>query len=193
MVPLETVVEAETAHALEVFVDAYLEERVELSDLALFAEPSGRNKTMVAFLVDQAHGGDALQEALTLSDNSLILFDPESALMWASGEGHVSVVRALLEIGANPRAVNDTPLKSAARRGHTEVVRALIEAGANVQASRNHALRFAAENGHADVVRLLLESGANIHARDDAPLRAARWYGHEDVVLILQDWIEEHG
>lgn len=56
-----------------------------------------------------------------------------------------------------------TPLHLAAQGGHLEVVRALLERGANLEARNEHRdtpLILAARGGHMEVVRFLLERGA---------------------------------
>ena len=55
----------------------------------------------------------------------------------------------------------------ASENGHLEVVRYLVEQGANIHANNDYAIRWASENGHLEVVRYLVEKGANIHANND--------------------------
>jgi len=66
---------------------------------------------------------------------------------------------AILELGAS------TPLMEAAQEGHIDLVRYLLECGADVHAqttSADTALTYACENGHTDVSDLLLQFGANL-------------------------------
>ncbi|PKK48533.1 hypothetical protein CI102_7934, partial [Trichoderma harzianum] len=59
----------------------------------------------------------------------------------------------------------------AASQGHESMVRLLLDNGADVMASDNAgrtALSLAASNGHEAVVKLLLENGADITAKDNA-------------------------
>jgi ankyrin repeat protein len=59
-----------------------------------------------------------------------------TALSEAACQGHIDVVKFLLENGADPNALNDngrSPLWRASFNGHVEVVQALLEAGANPQ------------------------------------------------------------
>ncbi|MEJ2246218.1 MAG: ankyrin repeat domain-containing protein [Acidobacteriota bacterium] len=60
-----------------------------------------------------------------------------------------------------------TALHAASQNGHIEIVRLLLEAGAKVDAQGNDdatALHAASQNGHAEIVKLLLEAGANVDA-----------------------------
>ena len=53
----------------------------------------------------------------------------------------------------------------ASRNGHVEVVRALVEAGASVDQARNDGvtpLCIASEEGHVEVVRVLVAAGASV-------------------------------
>ena len=51
--------------------------------------------------------------------------------------------------------------------GHLEVVKYLVENKANIHAKNDYALRLASGNGHLEVVKYLVENGANIHAKND--------------------------
>jgi uncharacterized protein len=93
-------------------------------------------------LIDAANRGDvaAVDQALGAGAN-VNAFDStgESALMQAAAEGHLDVVRQLLQRGADPQFTNsihphrkgDTALLRAAYRGHQEVFLALLQAGAH--------------------------------------------------------------
>jgi ankyrin repeat protein len=76
-------------------------------------------------------------------------------------------------------------LAEAAINGHLDVVRSLVENGADIHADNDFALRYTAVNGHIDIVRFLVENGADIHANNDLALRWAAEYGHLDVVRYL--------
>ena len=82
----------------------------------------------------------------------------------AAGNGHLEVLRLLLEHGADKDQTNCnglTLLRLAALNGHLEVVRLLVDLGAEIdKASTAGAtpLHLAALNGHAEVVQLLLQA-----------------------------------
>ncbi|CAE7364411.1 Ehmt1, partial [Symbiodinium sp. CCMP2456] len=64
---------------------------------------------------------------------------------------------------------NHTPLMVASGNGHVDVVRLLLEAGAEMEAlaaDGSTALMWAALEGHDSVVRLLLEARAEMDVRD---------------------------
>lgn len=113
----------------------------------------------------------------------------------ASKDGHLDVIKALIEKSANIDAANTsglTPLHIATRNGYLDVVNALIEKGANINATEARGitpLHMAAQNGHFDVVNALIEKGANINAaRIDngvTPLHISVENGHFDVVKAL--------
>jgi hypothetical protein len=84
-------------------------------------------------------------------------------LFLASCEGHVEVVRELLEAGADPEisteAEHVSPLMEASWQGHQEVVELLLQQGLEVNARDNFgrtALWRACYSGFYEVAQLLL-------------------------------------
>ncbi len=120
--------------------------------------------------------------------------DSKTPLYIAAQQGHLDVVLALLEKGAEvnqARKGGATPLFIAAQKGRIDVVLALLEKGAEVNQARESGatpLFIAAQKGHLDVVLALLEKGAEVNQalKDGAtPLFIAAFNGHLDVVLAL--------
>ena len=78
-----------------------------------------------------------------------------------------------------------TALMEAADEGHVEVVRLLLESGADINTQEDYgngatALMEAAGNGHVEVVRLLLENGADTNTQNNSGrtvLMYAAWGG----------------
>ncbi len=89
-------------------------------------------------------------------------------LLYASAQGDVEIVQALIGAGAEIDRSNIkgretwTPLIYAAKGGHKVTVKTLLEAGADVSVERQGmtALKMATSQGDTDIVRLLREAGA---------------------------------
>jgi ankyrin repeat protein len=85
----------------------------------------------------------------------------------------------------------NTPLIYAAINGHVGVVRVLLEGGANIESANAYqqtALHFAAYYGQLEVCRLLLERGAKVDTVEkgkETPLHLAASLGHLPVVTLL--------
>jgi uncharacterized protein len=91
-----------------------------------------------------------------------------------------------------------TPLMVAAREGHVRLVRWLLDKGAAINAPAkggSTALWLACSSGHHPVVRLMLERGADSTIVEhywwfDTPLMTASNHGYLEVVrLLLGAWL----
>jgi uncharacterized protein len=109
--------------------------------------PEGETPLMAAARTGRV---DAVQ--LLLSHGSFVnAADPyqeETALMWASAEGHLEVVKALLAAGADPNL-----------KAHVSTITERKDA--DHPSGGFTALMFATRNGHADVVEALIKGGAD--------------------------------
>jgi hypothetical protein len=120
--------------------------------------------------------------------------DGRTGLIWASGCGHETVAKMLIEAGADVNAQGEyygNALQAASEGGHEKVVRMLIEVGADVNAQGEYygnALQAASARGLEKVMQILMEAGADVNAqggRYGNALHAASYSGHEKVVQIL--------
>ena len=128
-----------------------------------------------------AHGSDA---SYSVEDN--IKGVPTGVLVHASEHGHLAVVEALLDAGAEDFG---EALVWAAIRGQTVIVGVLLDHGADVHYGNDQAIYYAACHGKHEVAELLLDRGANPNTQMDwingTPLKCARGEGHDDVAALL--------
>lgn len=104
-----------------------------------------------------------------------------TALGLAASAEHVSIVRTLLDAGADPNAqgwrMDGTALMSAAFAGNLPLAKLLLGRGAdpNIQAKNtgNFALIGAASKGNLELIRLLLKHGADPSLKNTAGKTAA--------------------
>jgi len=88
-------------------------------------------------------------------------------------------------LGIDLRCKFDYSLRLAYESGHLSIVKYLVENGANIHIYRGLALRLSSKNGHLPVVKYLVEKGADIHANEDESLRSASKNGHLSAVKYL--------
>ena len=128
--------------------------------------------------------------------DELLVMNNRTALTYAAENGHESVVRFLLERGADPHLKDyqgKTAFIYAAKNGHEGVLRLLLERGVDINLRDLHfqtALMYAAENGHESVVRFLLERGADPRYRglhDKIAFVYAAENGHVEVLRLLMN------
>ncbi|XP_063690503.1 uveal autoantigen with coiled-coil domains and ankyrin repeats-like [Bolinopsis microptera] len=93
-------------------------------------------------------------------------------LMIAAVRGYPSIIRILLEAGANLDQLNPggkTALMLAAYHGHSHVITTLMELGCDWQRLDNAgctALHYCVERGNIDIAQTLIDSGADINMPD---------------------------
>ena len=115
-----------------------------------------------------------------------------NAISWASENGYIEIVEALINMGAIINENRNYPLELASRNGHTEIVKKLLVAGATTydsETDEGYCLRMAAYNGYTDIVKLLLDSGANPTADNYFALKLALEKENMEVVETLLDSI----
>ncbi|XP_063908779.1 ankyrin repeat domain-containing protein 17 isoform X5 [Zophobas morio] len=115
----------------------------------------------------------------------------ETALTLACCGGFTEVADILLKGGADIELGASTPLMEAAQEGHLDLVKFLLENDANVHAQTqtgDTALTYACENGHTDVADYLLQYGADLEHESEGgrtPLMKACRAGHLCTVQFL--------
>jgi ankyrin repeat protein len=148
-------------------------------------------------------------EELLSKNNSLLhslSHDKETAIIKASENGRLDVVKHLLDAGANPNDHDETDvcqssLILASHKGHTDVVAILLDAGANIEYQNSQgetALITAAQEGQIEVVRLLILYGAdanhqNADCKTASSLASSLLHGHvkTEMINLLETSIEQ--
>jgi len=163
------------------------------------ADPYKRGAEGAQALDWAAHQGhQAVVELLLAHDPELLDlpgFQDRTVLVAAAGNGHLELVRDLLERGVDPRkrsTVGGHALESAAKNGHQAVVEMLLAYDPDVLDlpgfQEATALMRAAGGGHLDLTRALLERGADPRKRDGNGFRALEYatvQGDQTVVELL--------
>ncbi|KAF3159060.1 hypothetical protein TWF788_004016 [Orbilia oligospora] len=127
---------------------------------------------------------------------SRVYRDGATPLSGAVIHGHGTVVKLLLENGANIEAKaysNETPLHLAVKYKREAIVGLLVNSGADIEAKnglRKTPLASAANAGNKSMASLLIENGADIEAKDyggSTPLLFAAASGSVETVELLID------
>ena len=151
-------------------------------------------------LIEKAKVGDLdavielIEEGAKVNQKSK--YEGTTALMFASLNGRVEVVKTLIEKGADVNQKNrqgETALMYASLNGHLEIVERLIEAGANLE-QKDHvgrtALMSASGNGNVEVVKTLIENGADVNEKDNADSTPLMWASADGNVEVVKTLIE---
>ncbi|CAH0047582.1 unnamed protein product [Clonostachys solani] len=118
----------------------------------------------------------------------------DSPLALAASNGHLEVVRVLLEHEATVATTDRhqrTPLHFAAVLGNVEMARLLLDKGADAvaqDASGYTPLLCSAKRNHSELVKLLLSRGASVGSADQAgvtSLMHASGLGHVETIRVL--------
>ncbi|KAJ3033968.1 hypothetical protein HDV00_005611 [Rhizophlyctis rosea] len=113
--------------------------------------------------------------------------DRGRALSIASGAGHISVVKELLDAGTDVHWNGEAALHSAAHGGYAQMVKVLLGAGALHSNTDDEfgAIITAVWQGHTEVVKVFMGCGEDMSAYLEMALRDAASEGHQDIVRTL--------
>jgi ankyrin repeat protein len=127
-----------------------------------------------------------------------------SPLLWAAGQGHLPILRYLVQLGCDvnfsqrgKRAFRGrTALHWAARNGHLEAVLFLLEKGANLHAATadgTTAFSWAAWQGHLSIMQFLYERGCDVASSNSFGCNAALWAAQGCGDPVVLEWLASVG
>ena len=79
----------------------------------------------------------------------------DTILCYAAYEGHIDIVKYIINMGADPHTRFSYPLVYTARNGFIDIVKYLVDIGVDPTDGDNKAIVYALENGKYDVVKYL--------------------------------------
>ena len=194
---------------------ALIERGVELNDEIFILAVENERKTVIPLLLKrgvdvnaQNKSGTALQFAIKNEDKTtmdILLNNPDididalggsdgvTALYIAVGRGSKSVVKQLLDRGADVNRICDksTPFLASVWHGDMELVQMLLDHGADINANipgSSTALMNACSKKNEALVRFLLDRGADVNLWNEwegDALQEAAYGGSEDIVKLL--------
>lgn len=149
-----------------------------------------------SILVDaiQNNNVDTIRKFLDEGGDVNTKLEGKTLLYIAADEWCDDIVELLLEMGANPNALNDNgdvALVVPICYNKINIVRMLLEAGANVNFScpiGHTALVLAAFTGDPDLLLLLLGYGVNVNLQNNLGQTGLHWaayYARKDMIEIL--------
>ncbi|KAK4656128.1 hypothetical protein QC762_0057190 [Podospora pseudocomata] len=164
----------------------------------LFAALANGHKNAIAALLGLSSivcDGVDITEGLNYKKD-LRNYQGRTPLSWAAQEGRLSIVKLLIQGGADPDKVDGRgyrPLYRALENGREAIARLLIDNGADIEAqdsSGSTALILALQYSHEAIARLLIDNGADIKARSNhgsTALILASQNGYEAIARLLID------
>ena len=162
-----------------------------LGQLESFLQAEGK-KSLLEY--QDSAADQSLDAVKSILDQIVLNQNRDNLLLNSARQGCQTVVRLLLDAGANKDASNEegiTALMYAASKGHSAVVEVLLAAKANKEAvdkKDNTALLIAVCTGQPATVEVLLKAGANKRARmsqERTALIIAALIGNKAVVELL--------
>jgi ankyrin repeat protein len=116
-------------------------------------------------------------------------FNSDNTVGWACRNGHVNLVKRLLEDGADPNMFDGNGFKHACRNGHSEIVSLLLnhpDIDLNCTTNGWNGLTSACYQGHIEIVHILLsDMRIDPSVMNNMAIRNACKGGHYEIVRVL--------
>ena len=125
---------------------------------------------------------------LLLENKPVVQLSLDHALRSVSFNGHLEIVKYLVELGADVHTYNDYPLSEASGKGHLELLKYLVEKEVDIHVNDDDALKQASMFGSLEMVKYLIEHGVSIHA-----LNSSLVYSSRNGKLGVVKYLVEHG
>lgn len=161
------------------------------------AASSGKEVGVISLLLDKGSDIEAKTSRTNFWNQSSSC--EATPLFLAAGNGHKTIVKALMDRGADPRCRNtigEMPIHVACWRGFASTVKLMLDAGIDIEEKDltydETPLLKAASSGQAHVLKLLLDRGANMDAVTQHGRNALvhaqlhRKEGNEEAVRLLE-------
>jgi ankyrin repeat protein len=143
---------------------------------------------------------DETFKKLNLTITSMNDIQKQEALFKSITDGHLNVLKFLIEHGANVNGLNMDKLTSLSvaifsTRHNFEIVKILIDNGADVNKPDDDTYEYtplcsAVDSGHLEIVKLLIENGADVNKPDGdgwIPLHSATHNQYLEIMKLLLD------
>ena len=158
-------------------------------DLLLLAKKGDKDKFMELF-----------NQILSLPKNIIdINYRDEnglSALHYSCDEGHLKIVKILLEAKCDPNIKSnekETPLHLASKRGYFDICKILIENGAilNIYNSENNSpIHYACMNNHVELIKYFLTKDLEIDSKNNYGKKAVDLTKNKEVKELINNYIK---
>ena len=132
--------------------------------------------------------GDVPQVIFYLENKFDLSFDNNRAIGGASGNGHLEVVKMLLEDDrVDPSANDNYAFRRASKNGHLEIVKLLLlDKRVDPSAQDNYAIKYASGNGHLEIIKLLLtDKRVDPSVDENHAITMATKNGYLDIIMLL--------
>ena len=132
-----------------------------------------------------AKNGDIVGIRHLLKKEGIDKEDKEKALRWSAKEGHLEIVKLLIQDTKDKEVFINKALDIASTFNQEELLNYLLQIGGDVKKGSPLSVRNAARNGHTNIIRILLKANGNFRADKDAALKIADKNKHEEALKLL--------